>query len=83
MSRSEKPTRPAILRLMTAETTPWRLIVDGPIPGAANMARDVALLESVAAGDTPPTLFDPSCRKITQSGSVTETPVRGKTIGES
>jgi lipoate-protein ligase A len=43
----------------------WRLIIDGDLPGAQNMARDVAILEAVAAGDSPPTLrlygWDPPC----------------------
>ena len=37
--------------------TTWRLIIeDEPRSGAANMAVDEALAESVAAGDSPPTL---------------------------
>ena len=36
--------------------TPWRLILDGALPGADNMARDVAIMEAVAAGAAPPTL---------------------------
>jgi lipoate-protein ligase A len=43
----------------------WRLIVDGDLPGATNMARDVAILEAVAKGTSPPTLrlygWDPPC----------------------
>lgn len=35
---------------------PWRLISDPPLPGAANMARDEAILAAVAAGQAPPTL---------------------------
>ena len=31
----------------------WRLLVDGDHPGALNMARDVALMESVARGAEP------------------------------
>lgn len=34
----------------------WRLLVDGPLDAAANMACDEALLESMAAGVAPPTL---------------------------
>jgi lipoate-protein ligase A len=34
----------------------WRLILDGANPGALNMARDLAILEAVAAGQSPPTL---------------------------
>ncbi len=43
----------------------WRLIVDGDLRGARNMARDVAILETVAAGESAPTLrlygWDPPC----------------------
>ena len=46
----------------------WRLILDGNLPGALNMARDVAVLEAVAAGEAPPTLrlygWDPPCLTI-------------------
>jgi lipoate-protein ligase A len=34
----------------------WRLIADGDLPGARNMARDVAILEAVSAGEGSPTL---------------------------
>jgi len=34
----------------------WRLLLDGDLPGARNMARDVAILEAVDAGDVAPTL---------------------------
>jgi lipoate-protein ligase A len=34
----------------------WRLIVDGPVEGATNMALDRAALQLHAAGETPPTL---------------------------
>jgi lipoyl(octanoyl) transferase len=34
----------------------WRLIIDGPVPGAANMALDRAVLASRRAGECPPTL---------------------------
>jgi len=38
-------------------TTPtWRLIIDGPLPGAVNMAIDSALLASRRAGHCAPTL---------------------------
>jgi len=50
---------------MAAESAPWRLIVDGDLPGAHNMARDVAILEAVSEGHSPPTLrlygWDPPC----------------------
>jgi lipoate-protein ligase A len=43
----------------------WRLITDGNLAGARNMARDAAILEAVAAGESPPTLrlygWDPPC----------------------
>ena len=43
----------------------WRLLSDGDFPGARNMARDVAILEAVSGGETPPTLrlygWDPPC----------------------
>jgi lipoate-protein ligase A len=46
-------------------TVQWRLISDGDHPGPLNMARDVAVLEAVAAGGSPPTLrlygWDPPC----------------------
>jgi len=46
----------------------WRLILDGNLPGAANMARDVAILDAVSAGEAPPTLrlygWDPPCLTI-------------------
>jgi lipoate-protein ligase A len=43
----------------------WRLILDGDLPGARNMARDVAILHAVSDGLAPPTLrlygWDPPC----------------------
>jgi len=46
----------------------WRLIYDHPLPGAANMAIDEALLEAVGAGKSPPTLrfygWDPACLSL-------------------
>ena len=46
----------------------WRLVVDGDLPGARNMARDVALLEAVADGEAPPTVrlygWGPPCLSI-------------------
>jgi lipoate-protein ligase A len=46
----------------------WRLILDGNLPGARNMARDVAILEAVSAGAAPPTLrlygWGPPCLTI-------------------
>jgi lipoate-protein ligase A len=37
-------------------TPVWRLIIDGPVPGAMNMALDRAVLESHVLGLVPPTL---------------------------
>lgn len=34
----------------------WRLLLDGDLPGARNMARDVAVLEALAEGSDTPTL---------------------------
>ncbi|HOB29667.1 MAG TPA: biotin/lipoate A/B protein ligase family protein [Bacillota bacterium] len=34
----------------------WRLLYDSPMPGAANMQRDLEILKEVAAGEAPPTL---------------------------
>jgi lipoyl(octanoyl) transferase len=46
----------------------WRLIIDGNLPGARNMARDVAMLEAVADGEAPPTVrlygWDPPCLSL-------------------
>jgi lipoate-protein ligase A len=53
---------------VTADSTNWRLIVDGDLPGATNMARDVAMLEAVAEGESPSTLrlygWDPPCLSL-------------------
>jgi lipoate-protein ligase A len=50
---------------MSTERAFWRLIVDGDLPGTANMARDAAILEVVSAGESHPTLrlygWDPPC----------------------
>ena len=50
---------------MATQTTPWRLIIDGDLPGATNMARDFAALEAVSADRSPPTLrlygWNPPC----------------------
>jgi lipoate-protein ligase A len=57
---------PANAKVLTAMN--WRLILDGNLPGATNMARDVAILEAVSAGAAPPTLrlygWDPPCLTI-------------------
>jgi lipoate-protein ligase A len=46
----------------------WRLVVDGDLPGARNMARDVAMLEAVADGEAPPTVrlygWNPPCLSL-------------------
>jgi lipoyl(octanoyl) transferase len=46
----------------------WRLLYDNPTTGARNMALDEAVLRSVAAGDTPPTLrvsdWNPPCLSL-------------------
>jgi lipoate-protein ligase A len=50
---------------MTKKTVEWRLILDGNLPGAVNMARDVAVLEAVSEGESPPALrfygWNPPC----------------------
>lgn len=46
----------------------WRLIYDTPMIGADNMAIDDAIMQTVAAGDAPPTLrlyaWDPLCLSL-------------------
>lgn len=46
----------------------WRFIIDDDLPGALNMARDMALLDAVSAGEAPPTLrlygWNPPCLTI-------------------
>jgi lipoate-protein ligase A len=53
---------------VTADSTPWRLIIDGDLPGARNMARDVAMMEAVSRGESLPTLrlygWDPPCLSL-------------------
>jgi lipoate-protein ligase A len=53
---------------VSSEQAPWRLIIDGDLIGALNMARDMAMLEAVAEGDSPPTLrlygWDPPCLSL-------------------
>jgi lipoate-protein ligase A len=48
--------------------TNWRLLIDPDLPGARNMARDIALLEAVTAGLAPPTLrlygWHPACLSL-------------------
>jgi lipoate-protein ligase A len=46
----------------------WRLIIDGNLTGARNMARDVAMLEAVADGEAGPTVrlygWHPPCLSL-------------------
>lgn len=53
---------------MTVDLTTWRLLIDGDLAGAANMARDVAMLEAVSDGVAPPTLrlygWSPPCLSL-------------------
>jgi lipoate-protein ligase A len=53
---------------MTTADPRWRLILSQPDDGAANMATDEAILESVTAGAEPPTLrlyaWEPACLSI-------------------
>jgi lipoate-protein ligase A len=46
----------------------WRLLIDEPADGAANMARDEAILAAHASGATPPTLrlyrWSPACLSL-------------------
>lgn len=46
----------------------WRLLIDRPMKGARNMARDLAILDSVIAGGQPPTLrfytWSPPCLSL-------------------
>lgn len=48
--------------------TRWRLLADGALSGADNMARDLAVLEAVTAGDAPPTVrlysWTPPCLSL-------------------
>lgn len=50
---------------METGRAPWRLLIDGDLPGARNMARDVAILEAVSENQAPPTLrlygWSPPC----------------------
>jgi lipoate-protein ligase A len=50
---------------MTEALPTWRLIIDRDLVGTLNMARDMAMLEAVAEGASPPTLrlygWDPPC----------------------
>ena len=54
--------------MMTKQSVKWRLIIDGDLVGALNMARDMAMLEAVAEGASPPTLrlygWDPPCLSL-------------------
>ncbi len=52
----------------------FRLILSPPANGARNMALDESILESVAAGDSPPTLrfyaWDPACLSLGYAQSI-------------
>ena len=52
----------------TGSRAAWRLLIDDDLPGARNMARDVATLEAVAADEATPTLrlygWDPPCLSL-------------------
>jgi lipoate-protein ligase A len=52
----------------TGSRAAWRLLIDDDLPGARNMARDVAMLEAVAADEATPTLrlygWDPPCLSL-------------------
>jgi len=54
--------------MMTKQAITWRLIVDGDLVGALNMARDMAMLEAVAEGHARPALrlygWDPPCLSL-------------------
>jgi lipoate-protein ligase A len=54
----------------------WRAIVHPPYDGATNMAIDEALLESVTAGDAPPTLrlyaWTPACLSLGYAQKTTD-----------
>lgn len=41
---------------MALHTRPWRILIDGALSGARNMAVDAAILRAVEAGEAPPTL---------------------------
>ncbi|MCU0474760.1 MAG: octanoyltransferase, partial [Anaerolineae bacterium] len=53
---------------MSVNPRQWRLLCDPPAGGAWNMAADEAILESVGAGDAPPTLrlygWEPACLSL-------------------
>jgi lipoate-protein ligase A len=53
---------------MGTERPSWRLILDGNLPGARNMARDMAILEAVSEAEAPPTLrlygWNPPCLSL-------------------
>lgn len=54
----------------------WRLIVDGELDGATNMAIDQAILEAVVEGASPPTLrfyaWSPPCLSLGRSQRLVE-----------
>jgi lipoate-protein ligase A len=53
---------------MMSKSPTWRLLIDRDLPGAVNMARDVAMLEAVAGGAGQPTLrlygWNPPCLSL-------------------
>jgi len=61
---------------MNYEKTTWRLIKHEPSQGAWNMAVDEAILESIYAGDSPPTLrlyaWQPGCLSLGYAQSFEE-----------
>jgi lipoyl(octanoyl) transferase len=62
--------------LMTYEPARWRLLHTAPAAGAWNMAVDEAVLESVASGDSLPTLrlysWEPPCLSLGYAQSASE-----------
>jgi lipoate-protein ligase A len=62
--------------LMATAESRWRVIYSQPVDGAVNMATDEAILESVTAGDEPPTLrlyaWEPACLSIGYAQPVAE-----------
>jgi lipoate-protein ligase A len=58
----------ALMISQTGSHAAWRLVIDDYLPGARNMARDVAMLEAVAADEATPTLrlygWDPPCLSL-------------------
>lgn len=61
-------SRADIIARMAGDRSDWRLILSPPANGAANMAMDDAILESVTGGDAPSTLrlyaWEPACLSL-------------------